>query len=122
MSGDVVAARGRLPVTLRDWVVDGDGHWVWGGATNKWGYAFNGRNVARDVFTVLVLGGGPFHQSKVLQRRCDVKACVNPAHMVYQNRAALQRKQTGAVLPEWSGRGCDHEVKCTRCGCGVCGS
>ena len=109
-----------LPEHLTDFRVEDDGHWVWSGPTNKWGYAFvGGKNVAREIFTLLVLKG-PFHQSKVLERKCDVDACVNPAHMLYQNRAALAAKQAGRWLPEWDGVGCTHDVTCGRCGCGSC--
>lgn len=113
------AAR-KLPEKYVDWHVDDAGHWVWDGPVNKWGYAFlGGKNVAREIFTVMVLEG-PFHGSKVLERKCPVAACVNPAHMRYQNRAALAAKQAGKYMPEHVGRGCVHEHVCDRCGCGKC--
>lgn len=92
-----------------------------GDARNGYGfYGPEGEYARRVLWTKLI---GPIHHTKVLQSRCENKACISTDHMIYQNRSFMGRRwvaiQRGTTLPEWEGRGCDHD-QCKSAGCAEC--
>ena len=62
-----------------------DGCWIWTGRTDRAGYGVtpNGQSAHRFVYSTLVADPGVL----VLHHECQVRACVNPAHLVPMTRS-----------------------------------
>lgn len=98
-------------------------HWQWRGKTNAYGYPATSEGVSARQAVWVASGRPRVVQGKVLERTCDAPECVRPTHMRYQNATGLKRKSLalalGQTLPEWEGRGCEHEL-CKSAGCAEC--
>jgi len=93
----------RRPLESR-WDVDDNGCWIWNGAISKWGYGiYTPEDLVtwrahRYVYTQLV---GPIPEGLALDHLCEVKACVNPAHLDpctsgENSRRHVQRRKAAA--------------------------
>lgn len=98
------------------------GCWLWTASVSVWGYGFfsaEGRNrsahrVAYEMFN------GPIPEDKVVMHACDVRSCVNPAHLVLgthadnsqdasrKGRLASGKRHWKVANPEKGARGESH--------------
>ena len=82
---------------------DGDGCWLWTGATTR-GYGVlampdYGKHRRAHVL-MYELHNGPVPEGKVVCHKCNVKRCVRPSHLYAGTQAqnVLQAKQDGLIL------------------------
>ena len=55
------------------------GCWLWtGGMSGEYGLTADGERAHRAVYEIMV---GPIPEGLVLHHECEVKRCVNPAHL-----------------------------------------
>jgi hypothetical protein len=102
----------RGPLEKRFWEkVDGngpDGCWLWTGAVSDTGYgsihADDDRRVLAAHRVAYELAYGPIPDGMMIDHRCHVRACVNPAHLraatAKQNQENRQGARPGSISGE----------------------
>jgi hypothetical protein len=75
------------------------GCWLWVGSASRYGYVWDGAQVATAHRTVFRMAGGVIPDDKELLHTCDIGVCVNPSHLVVgthsENMADMARKGRG---------------------------
>ncbi len=117
---------GQIKVLIRNSVsIDGNGCWIWQKSRTKSGYGhLRWKHVSqahRVAYTAFI---GPIEDGLLVRHRCDVRACVNPDHlllgthgdnmadMVSKGRSARGRAWNGILPPRRDGERC-HLAKLT---------
>lgn len=80
-----------------DYVVDENGCWIWQRSTDRNGYGRLRRNGEASAHRVYYIERvGPIPAGHHLHHTCEVKACVNPAHLEPLTKAEHERRHVEA--------------------------